>query len=65
MEKLYQMAMEMNQSELKSKYLNFNPYTGVAMRDFPLGLLDDEEQLKNPLMRFFKEVYLDHKKSKL
>jgi hypothetical protein len=62
LEKLYQMAMEMNQSELKSKYLNFNPYTGVAMRDFPLGLLDDKEQLMNPLMRFFKLVCFEIKK---
>ncbi len=58
----YNIAIEINKSEFKDRYNPRNRYTGPLERTFPFSWFDDPEKMKNPFLRYYKEIrteYLD------
>ncbi len=58
----YNIAIEINKAEFKDRYNPRNRYTGPLERTFPFSWFDDPEKMKNPFLRYYKEIrteYLD------
>lgn len=59
----YNIAIDINKIEFKEHYNPRNRYTGPLERTFDFSSFDDPEKMKNPFLRYYKEIrteYLEH-----